>query len=209
MLFFYSGNDSEKLREKLNAAIEKIQGAEVLRVTDAHSIHDLHAALSGGGMFSAGKRVVVLDSVLSNIEMSAVVLPQLARLKESTDTFFLVAAETNAATRKMLEKYADKPERFDAAKVKKEETVFALANALQRGKKKDLWVGYQREIASGKSPESIHGVLFWAAKQQLLRSPQDPRARRMIAQLAALPHEARRAGFDMEYALEHFVLSIA
>lgn len=208
MLHFYSGTDSEKMRAKLDAAIERYTGAEIVRVSDAHAIHDLQAALGGGGMFSTEKRAVVLEHVLSNPEMYDIVAKALPMMRESEDVFYIVAAEVNAATRKQVEKYAEKSERFDLAKGKKEETVFALANALQNRKKKDLWVGYQREIAGGKSPESIHGVLFWAAKQQLLRSPSDAHARYLVAQLAELPHEARRAGFDMEYALERFVLSV-
>lgn len=206
MLYFYSGTDTDKLRAKLGAAIEKL-GAGIVRVTDAHSVADLEAALQGGGMFSTGKRVVVLDSVLSNVEMSEIVSSRLSILAKSDDVFFLVAGEVNAATRKQIEKHADTSEKFDALKSKKAETIFALANALQNGKKKDLWVGYRREIAEGKSPESIHGVLFWAAKQQLLRNPADDRAQKLVAKLAELPHEARRSGFDMEYALEHFVLA--
>ncbi len=209
MLFFYSGTDTSKLRAKLNAAVEKVKGATVVRVTDAHGIADLEAALAGGGMFSTGKRMVVLDNVLGNPDMSVMILGRLPVLATSADIFFLVASEVNAATRKQIEKHAETSEKFDAEKEKKAETIFALANALQSGKKKDLWVGYRREIAAGKSPESIHGVLFWAAKQYFLRSPQDVRAKKLVAQLAELPHEARRNGFDMEYALEHFVLSTA
>lgn len=209
MLYFYSGTDTEKLRARLDTALEKSKAAEIVRISDAHTLNDLHAALAGGGMFSVGKRVVVLDNVLENIEMSDVVMSALVRLKESADVYVLVASEVNAATRRAIEKHAERSERLDAPKQKKEETIFALANALQNKKKKDLWVGYQKEIQGGKSPESIHGVLFWAAKQQLLRNPRDAYARSLVADLAVLPHEARRAGFDMEYALERFVLSIA
>lgn len=206
MLHFYSGTDTDKVRAKLHAVLDKYK-TDAVRVTDAHSLADLEAALQGGGMFSAGKRIGVLDNVLGNADMSDVVLSRLAALEKSEDLYILIAGEVNAATRKHIEKHADTSEKFDAAKTKKAETIFALAHALQSGKKKDLWVGYRREIAEGKSPESIHGVLFWAAKQQLLRNPKDNRAQKLVAKLAELPHEARRSGFDMEYALEHFVLA--
>ena len=208
MLYFYTGTDTEMLREKLNAATGKVKG-EVLRITDAHSIHDLNAALEGGGMFAVGKRTVLLENTLSNPDMRETVLGRVKTLKEAEDIFYIVEAAPDAATKKQLEKYSERTERFDISKQKKVETIFALANALQRGKKKDLWVGYRREIAGGKSPENIHGVLFWAAKQQLLRNPTDARARKLIARLAELPHEARRAGMDFEYALEHFTLTLA
>lgn len=209
MLYLYSGTDTEKVRAKLDAALEKSKAAEIVRISDAHTISDLHAALAGGGMFSVGKRVVVLENVLDNEEMRKIVLKHLPHISsDSDDTMIYHSAALDAATRKQVEKYAEKFERFELVKDKKQETIFALANALQNKKKKDLWVGYQKEIHAGKSPESIHGVLFWAAKQQLLRNPRDVYARKLVADLAVLPHEARRAGFDMEYALERFVLSV-
>ncbi|MBV9159134.1 MAG: hypothetical protein JO019_00885 [Candidatus Kaiserbacteria bacterium] len=206
MLYFYTGNDIDALRKKLHAVLAKAK--DVVRISDAHSVHDLRAALEGGGMFSQGKGTVVLDRTLGNPEMREIVLDRLESLAESDEVFFIIEPEIDAATRKRLEKHAE-VQKFDAPKVKKQETVFALANALQRGKKKDLWVGYQRELAAGKSPEAILGVLFWAAKQSLARSPSDAKARALLGALAELPHEARRAGFDLEYALERFILSTA
>ncbi len=208
MLYFYTGTDSEVARGKLNIAVEKAaKGGTVVRITDAHQLDDLKAALSGGGMFDMGARAVVLDGVLLNDEMNMHVSARLKELRDATDAYFMLESAPDAATRKHIEKYAEKSERFDAAKSgKKDNSIFALANALQSGKKKDLWVGYQREIAGGKAPEAIHGALFWGAKQMLLRN-DSPRARALVAELAELPHEARRQGFELEYALEHFVLS--
>ena len=171
-------------------------------------MNDLIAALSGGGLFG-GERTVVLDNVLLNIEMRDRVLGQLNALRDSADTFYIYEAALDAATRKSIEKYAESTEKFELVKTtKKDNSIFELANALQRGKKKDLWVGYQREIAAGKAAEAIHGALFWGAKQMLLRE-NSPKARGFVATLAELPHEARRKGVELEYALEYFVLSVA
>ena len=52
MLYLYYGNDSDKARAKLNTALEKNgAGTDVFRITDAHTLADLEAALMGGGMF--------------------------------------------------------------------------------------------------------------------------------------------------------------
>lgn len=207
MLHLITGTDSEKARAKLNAAVEKAaKGRDLIRVTDAHTIADLEAALAGGGMFG-GPRVVILDSVLTHDEMRGIVLDRLAVLKSADDTFYVYESALDATTRKQVEKYAESSEKFDAAKSVKTDTIFGLVRAMQSGKKKDLWVGYQREIAQGKAPEAVHGMLFYAAKDSLLRNPSDAKARRLVAELAALPHEARRNGFELEYALEHFVLA--
>lgn len=216
MLYFFSGTDTEKAREKMNvAALKTARGADVVRITDAHTLHDLNAALQGGGMFpsaggqAGGARVVVLDRVLGNEEMRAVVLARLPHISKSADTFYIYESSLDATIRKIIEKHAEKSEKFDATKQPARETIFALANALQSGKKKDLWVGYQRELAAGKSPEAIHGVLFWAAKQALLKNARDERAHKLVASLAELPHESRRQGQELEYALERFILASA
>ncbi|MBP9757417.1 MAG: hypothetical protein KBD06_02345 [Candidatus Pacebacteria bacterium] len=207
MLHLYFGNDSDKARAKLNAAVEKGgKNADVFRITDAHTLADLEAALMGGGMFG-GPRVVVLDSTLTHDEMRGIVLDRLATLKAASDTFYIYETALDAATRKLVEKYAETTEKFELIKTKDRDTIFGLVRPLQDGKKKDLWVAYQREIIAGNKPEAIHGMMFYAAKDALLRKPSDMRARKLVAELAELPHEARRQGFELEYALERFVLS--
>mgnify|MGYP001571661921 FL=1 len=207
-----AGTDRQKAREALAIALGKDKGAIVpsapLRITDAHTLADLHAALSGGGMF-AQRRAVVLDGVLGNDEMREALLAALPALKASAESFFMLEGAVDAATRKQVEKHASSSEKFDTKKPVEEKTIFALANALQRGDKKALWVGLMREYGKGSAPEQVHGLLFWGAKQMVLkaRGTEAPRATRFVARLAELPHRARRAGEDLSYALERFALS--
>ncbi len=209
MLYFFYGTDTETVRAALNSAVEAhAKDADVIRITDAHTLADLDMALMGGGMFG-GRRVVVLDGVLANEEMRVVVMSALARLRSSSDTICLHEYVPDAATKKQVEKYAEQTQKFELAKGKVADTIFNVVRPLQDGKKKDLWVAYQREILAGKAPEAIHGMFFYAAKDLLLKRPQDARARRMVAELAELPHESRRSGYELEYALERFVLSVA
>lgn len=209
MLHVYIGTDTVKARSALQAALLKHKGAMIIRITDAHTIADLEQSLKGEGLFG-GKRVVVLENVFSNDAMAASLYPQLKDLGEREDDTYIYQNETTAELRKTLEKYAEHTARFDAPKKEKKGNFFAIANALQSGKKKDLWVILQREYAAGISPEQVHGSLFWAAKQMVLK-PRSEAARtrgaQLVAELAELPHEARRNGFDLEYALEQFVLA--
>ncbi len=210
MLYFFSGTDRERARTAMQKEIVRVsKGSEVVRVTDAHTVSDFNAAMQGGGMFSSGPRVVVFENLLQHEEMSALLLDSLESLKTPPDTFFLFEEKVDAATRKKIEKYAEKSERFDAAKSERDNEAFEMAYALQRGDKKKLWVGYMNELAKGSAPEMLHGILFWAAKQQFLKSSgaAKQKAANTLTALVELPHEARRKGFDMEYALERFVLS--
>lgn len=217
MLFLFTGTDREKARSEMNKAIAKSAGKHVriVRITDASSMDDFSAALHDGGMFGVsdgdGKRVIVLDGVSANEEVWGRVEDALPATAESLDLFFMLEEKPNAETRRLLEKYAEKSERFDGAKKKKEAgMIFELASALKRGDKKRLWVGYQRALLRDEAPEAIHGVLFWGAKDMFMKSKGAERARaqRFLAELAELPHEARRNGFELEYALERYILGV-
>lgn len=212
MLHLYLGTDREKARSKMAAEIGKVKGAEIVRITDANALSDLAAAMQGGGMFG-GIRAVMLEGILDNEEMRDAFLGELEFIASSPDHFFLLQEKVDAATRKRIEKYAEHTERFDSAKKAEDKTIFQLANALRRRDKKALWIGYLEEIAKGSRPEAIHGILFWAAKSALLSARADSPERRrgavLVSSLAELPHKARRQGFDLEYALERFVLSLS
>ncbi len=207
-LYVYAGSDREKSRGAMNKALLSM-GGEQVRITDAHSVSDLQAALAGGGLFG-GKRTVVLDGVLASDELQKVILSALPVLKSSGDSFFMLEGKIDAATKKMLGKYAETVEVCDKPGAKKNDSIFKMADALRAGDKKTLWVEYQGALARGDAPEAIHGVLFWGVKQMLLQSRgvDAARAARFVAELAELPHTARRAGFDLEYALEHFILAV-
>jgi DNA polymerase III delta subunit len=212
MLYFFYGSDRDKARAALNKALEKaVRQAEILRITDAHVLADLSSALQGPGMFSKG-RVVVFDSILGgeNEEMGAKLSGALKEMRDSEEIFYILEGALDAATRKQVEKYAEKSEKFDAPKKEKDNTIFALANALQKGDRKALWVGLMREFSKGAAPEAVHGLLFWGAKQMYSKargSGERATAEHLISTLAELPHEARRKGEDLEYALERFALS--
>ena len=211
MIHLFLGTDREKARSKMNVAVEKVaKKATIVRITDAHTTQDLSAALQGGGMFG-GKRVLVFEGVCVNPELCEIFLEALERLSKSDEDIFVFEEKPLADLRKKLEKYAETTEKFDAPKKDRDSSIFAIANALRSAEKKALWVSYMREIAKDSAPEAVHGVLFWAAKDMFLKSSDaaaKKRAAGFVASLAELPHEARRRGEDLEYALERFLLAV-
>ena len=195
-------------REATLKALQKLVRAEKktpLTVNDAHTLDDLRASLQGGGLFG-DVRTVVLDGVCVNPEMKTEVLASLSAMKKAKDHFVLREEKLDADTRKQIEKYAETSDKHELKKEKTETTIFALASALQKRDKKALWVGLQREFLSGNAPEAVHGVLFWGAKQAHLRAPTSY-TKTLVERLAELPHEARRRGMELDYALERFALS--
>ena len=209
MLFVFLGTDTKKALAALNTAVSKLKQS-VVRVSYASSLEDVRAALGGSGMFGE-KRAVVFDRLSDNDELWSLVIDRLASIAEQSDAFFLYEEKANAATKKLLQKYAEKVEVFDASKMAKSRpTVFSLVNYMNAGDKKKLWVAYQQELLSGNAPEAIHGTLFWGVKQALLAARNVEsvgRSKRLLAELAELPHKSRRQGEELEYALERFILS--
>lgn len=209
MLFVYLGTDRKKARDAMQAHIEKFKNHERAHITDAHAPADLEGALAGGGLF-AQKRAIVLDGIFGSGELRERFLGRLPALKDADDPIFLFEEKLDATAKRAVGKYAEKIETYDAAKLPPDNAIFKLRFALEKGDKKALWVGLMREISGGKAPEAVHGFLFWAAKQICIGAQseaQKKRGTRLVAQLAQLPHESRRRGVELEYALEHFVLS--
>lgn len=209
MLYVFLGTDRKKTQSTLSAAVERLK-VPMTRISDGNPLGDLTAALQQGTSMFGESRVVVLDSIGTNQEMRDQLVAALPALAASPEHFFILEEKPDADLKKKLQKYAHKLETFDVAKKKEYPTVFKLADYLKKADKKNMWVAYQRELASGNAPEAIHGVLFWGAKQALLgaRGAQDAeRSKRLVAMLAELPHESRRHGEELEYALERFILS--
>ena len=210
MFFLYTGTDRKKAYAAMDAAVKKAtkKDPRTVRITDANAPADLTAVFGGRGMFDES-RGVVLNGILANEEMRAALLDSLPRIRDSEETFFILEEKPDAATRKQIEKYAERSERYDKPAEKKGGDIFAIAGALRRADKKALWVNYQRQLAGDAAPEAIHGVLFWAAKDMFQKARTDAersRATALLEELAELPHESRRRGVELEYALEMFVL---
>lgn len=204
MLFLYIGTDRGKARAKMRRdALQKKHA--IVRITDAHTIDDLRVALRGVGMFGE-TRTLLFENILEGEEMKEVFFDALK--KGVVEDIFLYEEKPRVELRRVLEKYADRVEKFDLPKRERDTAIFELANALRRGDKKGLWVSYMGELQKGSAPEAIHGLLFWAVKDAYVKSGgKDARMRALITELAELPHTARRKGEDLEYALERFVLS--
>lgn len=211
MLYVYTGTDRAKAREAMWKAVHISAGKQgvIERIGEGATVaNDVLRTLSSKGLFG-GDKTIVIDGVFENEEAREALLNNIEPIAASPDTFYVFEEKIDAASLRLMKKHLAGYEKFDAPK-KEENNVFALANALKRGEKKALWLSYVEQIGRGNAPEALHGILFWAAKSMLLaaRAGTEPelRAKKLVAGLAQLPHESRRRGIELEYALEHFIL---
>jgi len=216
MLYVFGG-DENKSRARLRAALESLVRraplANVLRVTDEDiETIDMENILVAQGLLFA-KRIVIFDNVLKEKSAQKTLLPYMGEMAASEHVFFILEESLTAGMRKQLTAHATKAELAEQKEQKgKPAADWSATNALERRDGNALWLAIVKALLGGASPEQVHGQLFWKAKQILLTQrlhiwSQDD-VRRLVGELAALPHEARRRGVEMEYALERFALEI-
>jgi len=236
MLYLYYGNDEKKVRARLNLAISKLSArapqALYARITEEEAeTVDIGDLLATRGLFYP-KSIIVLDGLLQVARMREEILSLGKDMAESEHVFFIVERSVSAPVLEKLKKSADKVERHDTSEIKKRKGgVFALSDAFFRRDAKEMWISYQKALIKGEKPEAILGILFWGAKAMALAEAASSEesglkpfvygkaksARGRYAQdefthllrgLAVLPHEARRSGEGIEYALERFILGM-
>ena len=165
-------------------------------------------ALHGPGMFGA-PRTIVLEYILDREDMRDHLEKQITVIGQSPETIVLIEEKLDALAKKKFAPYLSTP--LDAPKKGAQPTrIFVVGDALKRHDRKATWLAYQQALLDGAAPEAIHGILFWALKDAYTKARSRDEIqwlRRMLHELVALPHEARRRGEDLEYALEAFVLS--
>lgn len=213
MLHVIIGTDRKRARVALwkaaRAAAEK-ENARIAHVSEGESAaRDIRESLQGSGLFGE-RRILVCDEVCRQDDARAALFSLLPHCAKISTPCFVYEEKPDAEAKRLLKKHAKTWEEHTAEKKEQDDGAFAVANAFAKRDKKTLWVSYVRALARGASPEVIHGILFWKVKTMLSSGGgtafREQELRTLVATLSALPHEARRGGMDMEYALERFLL---
>lgn len=212
MLHVIIGTDRKKARAalwKAARAAAKECGARIAHVTESPSAaSDIRESLMGVGLFGE-KRILVCDEIFKQEDARAALVAFLPHCAAMPEICFVYEEKPDAEAKRILKKHANTLEEYASEKREYNDGAFAVANAFARRDKKALWVSYVTALSGGASPEAIHGILFWKMKTLLGvdgSAYSKAESRRMVSNLAVLPHEARRSGMDMEYALERFLL---
>ena len=214
MLYVFGGNTSarKKMRSTLEALMKRAPLADVMRVSDENIGTVLYKEiLAAQGLFYP-KRIVVLDNALKEKENQENIVPYLKEMGKSDHIFLILEEDPSASLKTQLIKHATKAEMGEGEKKQKEQADWSATNALEAREGERLWRALCASFLKGIAPEQVHGQLFWKGKQMLIekrsRNFKEEELKRMVAELAELPHRARRKGMDMEYALELFALSM-
>lgn len=236
-MYLLYGDDTQKARDKCNALIDSLEkrkpDASLFRITDeTFEPSQLDELLYGQGLFEH-KYIVSCAGVCRNAEFKKLITSALKDVAASDNIFVFLEESLDAKSKKAFEKHAEKVQVFEKKKVAKESfNLFALTDALGERNRAKLWTLYQEALRNNISAEEVHGVLFWQIKSLLLAqhadSPEEAglkpfpfkKAKSFLKnfspeelcvlskQLVELYHSARKGKYDLDIALEQFVLGV-
>ena len=100
---------------------------------------------------------------------------------------------------------------FELPKEKKERyNNFLLADDFADRNKLNLWIHFRQAMDAGVRMEELIGILFWKAKDMLLKKNfgkfSEAELKNFVAKISYLLPEARKKGEDDESAFEQFLL---
>lgn len=215
MIYLFHGTDVGKARAKAfawvaaarakapDAAYIRLQGNQITE----QALRD--AILSQGLFFS--KSLIVLDDPFADEAAGETVLAMLEVLASSENPVGIIAPKLLVARAKKLEAAAAKVFKEDAPAKKERGFNSALVNALGNKDGAALWKEIVKAQREGDSPEAIHGLLHWKARDLLRKGSgrwgRDG-ARALSVSLIELLSEARSGDIALGPALERFALSL-
>jgi hypothetical protein len=214
MIYLFTGDDAKTKHANYEKFLKSApEGAEILFVSrNSFNRMQIESLYSGAGLFST-KYVVVFSSILEYEETREFVLDKLELMGSSENTFVFIEGKLNKSIMDAFKKARAELNIFELPKEKKEKfNNFLLANAFGDRDKLNLWVYYRQAVDLGVGLEELVGVLFWKAKDMLLKKNfgkfTEAELQDFASRISYILPEARTSGRDAEVALEKFLLEV-
>jgi hypothetical protein len=218
MIYFYYGNDLEKLTKARESLAVRLLGEQTGSLKAKSSFNDidwdqekfenLYKTIS---MFSDSE-LIICNNVLDNKEAKEFIMSKLKQLKESANVFLFTEKKALKDIINKLNKYAEEVKEFSVTKNKEiKDDIFAITKPLELRDKKGMWLEFQK-IRETMEPEQLNGMLFWKVKSMIL-SGQNPKwneseLKKLSSKLVSLHHNAHRGLIDFKTGLERLILEV-
>lgn len=168
MLTVLYGNDYEGLRARLGALGAGARSVEYIN-PDTYDQAKITQLAAGTDLFG-GQETLVLSGLLMDSEIAGELAGLYQAMQTSQNHFFIIEEKLLKKDQKPFEEVGAMIEQFALSKNTKKDdfNVFALSDALGARDKKQLWIRYQQALRANKTPEEIHGILWWQVKNMKL-----------------------------------------
>ncbi len=214
MIYLFCGDDSknkhinyEKFLKSIPNDMEKFFiGKNDFNPTQTESFY------SGSGLFFT-KCMVFFTNIFEREENLDFILEKLDLMSKASNDFVFLESKLNKPILEAFKKIKAEVNIFELPKEKKEKfDNFLLANAFGQRDKLNLWIYFRQAIDAGVGMEELVGVLFWKAKDMMLKKDfrkfSETELQNFTSKLAFLLPEARKNGLDAESVFEQFLLEV-
>lgn len=238
MIYLIKTKDRRKGVEKLSrlqkALLKKKPNSQIFSIdSDNFNTEKIKELIYSSGLFE-NKYIVSLKNIFSDRESCDAILSFVKEIRDSENIFIFLETDLNKVTAKRIEKMAEKTEEIEGEKTIQYEEIklFSLTDSLGSRNRKKSWVLYRKALLFGKSPEEIHGMLFWQIKNLILagrakradevslnpfvfrkaksysKNFSEKELKEASFNLVKIYHQARRGIIDLELGIEKFLLEI-
>ena len=230
MLKVFYGTDRTAVRDAAQKEYEKV-GVAPTMIEDSTYITGAVASAAAAASLFGGVECFVLDTPSGDDDFEKEVTGSLKELAASQNIFIVLESALLADAKKKYTKHADTVEEFTATKAERFNS-FAIAEALAKKDKKNMWVLLNEAQAAGLRNEEIIGMLWWQLKalrlakltssaeeagmkdypykksKQSLSNFKDEEVEQLSRSLLELYHLGHQGKRDMDLALEEWVLTV-
>ena len=237
MLYVFHGNNRKKVADQVRKLTQQLvlkkPDAQVFTLEGKDfQVREIDELIEAQGLFTR-RHIVIVKEPMQEAQTRELFAERLKKISETGNIFIVLEDKLIAAHKKKLEKYAEKIEEHTEKEGSKEVfNVFTLTDELGQKNKRALWLKYTEALKNGIEIESIHGTLHWAVRGMLfaLQSPSPEASgqkpfvyqkqkrfagnygaeclRELSRELIDIYHNARRGRYDMQTALERWILSL-
>jgi hypothetical protein len=214
MIYLFSGDDLNKRNLSLGQFLESLANdVTILQMGKSDFNRAQVEGFTSGQSLFFGKSAIVLGGVMENEESGEFILKKLPLMEKSENLFIFKEGVLKKPILDKFKKARAEMNIFEKGKEKIEKfNNFLLANALGQRDKLNLWASFREAMELGVGLEELVGVLFWKAKDMLLKRNlgkfKEEELKNFSSKIAYLLPEARREGRDAEAALEEFLLEV-
>jgi len=220
MLYVFTGTNEHSVREHAFLWVATAQKKEphltYVRLDGDEIDESAFELIIGSGALFVNRLLVLIDdpyatsvSALSREMLNA----HLDELAHTNNAIVIIAPRRGNTNQKPLLEKAIKVYVFDKKTTGALERKFnsALVNALGERNPEKLWLEIVRAFRAGDTPEMIHGLLHWKARELIKRGSRmwtRAQARSLSINILSVLGNSRRTGSDLSLDIERYALSI-
>lgn len=211
MIYLFSGDDTKRKNLAYENFLKSFQDIEIFSINkNDFDSAQAESFYSGAGLFF-NKCAVVFLNVFEKEETRDFLLKKLEQMHKSENIFIFLEGKLKKAELDAFRKGRAELNIFELPKEKLEKyNNFLLAYDFEKRDKLNLWIHFREAIDLGVGMEELVGVLFWKAKDMLLKRNfskfKEQELKDFVSKISYLLPEARKEGKDDEATFERFLL---